>query len=420
MNSKIATAFLSFGFLFSALLAYCSSAEQLKVKKSGFYGPQKISRGKTAPPQGKEEVSAFISHNPRFRKIIGGDFKISIGSFETVWSLEPDNYDKDKSGKAIIRMRIGGLRPLEFCEVPPEITDFDKIGDLAKYKYNRLATMFFTNVGCNPHSRKEGSFPANLRQGEIIILRDDEKCIAIKTIGFRPVYGSPEEVPDFYGQQPGLARNSYKKDYEKYGLIPLWKSMTYEWKLLSSATSYHNTASAENYEVNQGISSAYFDTIDFTTVKEFKEHRIFAAGGRKEYFYIPGIDFSVRFSFTKSFEGEKLGYYLSLYYDVRLSLVEKAWMASLSRSEIDEIKDPSSYEFKAISNGIQYGLEDIGGGLGTRLYENSSNMLVILRIDNKYVAIRPLRIENDQVVYEWKYWPNTTRPSELAKTALNK
>ena len=410
MNTKNILFCVSFFSIFFVVCISCVLA-----------GGAKTNKKEPVPQQGKAEATRIQPKSPYQKSYRAGSFRVAMGNLKTGWEAG----DFRANEKKINIMRIGSIgKKIEFSLLPPEIDELNKIGNVNQYKFRSLTNVNLHGSGFSPANMKITCYYPRLMKNQIIVIRNEKECVAIKFVDLKPVYNSRSELPEYMRDGNWKEKYLYKDDSD----IPdIWKSVVYEWKYLSLETESIKTVSVESYEVKQGISKIHL-------MEKSPHYRVPSPGS----FYVPGIGYGVRFSFLKEWhesEGKDSkgqihpwkGYILSLSFDIESSfLVEEAYQGCASGA-LEDIKDPSKI-FEDHSLHLFFKIPEVGyandymiGGMGSPLNGSVPRPdITVLRLDNRYVAIKPLKIEGDQVTYEWKYWPNVIPSKELAKTALNK
>lgn len=304
----------------------------------------------------------------------GGDFRrFYVGSIQT--SLHGGNYSPrhytgpkysslDMSFNGSVDVECRDLRDQEGKSleyVLPYERHLDDIKDPRQYGYNRSLTP--------PKIKGMWSTPTEtIDLNQVIILKLRNKngtsdYAAIKPIEVEPQYKSSDDWPE----DKWLQSSNYKKwDWSK-GPIPVLERVVYEWKFWPSVPD------DEDYylEVKE------WQTAEMPILKEFE---------------IGGIKFRWQ-----------------LIFETELELRSQTPFQYVNNNYNKDVQNPSRYYFSEVHP----------GSLGLIRHKDIDTPTWILKIDAKYILIRPLKNNKNIVTYEWKYWPEILPVKKIPKTALN-
>jgi hypothetical protein len=356
-------------------------------------------------------VEVSVQHGPSFEPISTSVFKIASTTAiafneEIIWK---DGYVHQKSDKPCFRVDIG-VRTLEFCVLPEEVSDFDKIGDITQYKWRQL-TIPKIKEDVKVSSHYTITSYVMLLQNHVMLLRElgnPDKCVAIRPLEFKPKYKTWEETPRMmqYGWAdvtnkngkhiPAPGQPRFTETDKKAS--PVCKSVVFEWKRIHPGDNKEPLTSL-SYEITEGTASVQLS--EAVKIEDGKN----SYAVYPKFFRIPGVDNYADFSFSCT-DPES---WLDLDFHAAACFVEKAFIATTKKS-IDDI-DLSSldcYSFREIKGEKSY---DIVGGacLSTKNPER-----VILKLDDRCVVINTLKMENGQVAYKWKYGRIPVSETKLA------
>lgn len=324
-------------------------------------------------PIAKNPVPTVISGKDRAREAFlgihannGRPVGFNIGSIETSWT------GKNSYSIAIwIKKNAKDKKGLEFAL--PEESDLNKIKDPSQYEYQTQYEWRGPNIGVfptkttfTPKEKVISKLDVQVPLNEVIILKSGNTYAAIKPIAIEPKFKSSSDVPEW---------------------------MTYEWKFWSSVPEATVKIKTKTFE--ESLISKGWETTEVPISKEFE---------------IGGIKFTwqpvkKKQSLPKTMKVGKT-YYPAEKFLLTFQITDRT--SDIGYLNIDiYIQDPSRYSFFKSNN------------LGGHGWLEGNNSVLILKIGNRYIAIKPLKNKGDSITYQWKYWPEVP-PVELAKTALNK
>jgi len=325
-----------------------------------------------------------------------------VGSIETSW-------ESNRSGSIRIRIKKSEQKKgLQF--VLPEENDLSKIEDPSRYEYQNeyewRDSGIVTKDGYIPKERLMSRSLVLLNLNEVIILKSGNDYAAIKPIELEPKFKSPSDLP-----KENVLESWKRWDWERYGPIPIFVSMTYEWKfwpavkeykgkkiknrtfeeqLASKGWKFTETPLSEEFEIN-GIKFKW-EPIDKNQPKLPKELK-------NDKSYISPRQFKLRIDRNQVIEE-----------NFKLALADKY-------QSVRDLQNPLQYNFHESKNSQNIPTTGIG-------WIKNSWWTLFLKTDNNVIAIKPIKEKSGSVAYAWKFWSEIT-PSEnpdknLNKTALNK
>jgi hypothetical protein len=369
---------------------YCSHSPFEGIKNPDSLAKDSIN---TAPGNGKKLADTQAISGTG--KALGGNMgfqpgsekstRINFGLIQTMWT--PRTKDS-------VRIWLGlSQKPLQFALLDDE-NDLGNVNDPSQYEYRYSQKQKKTVI--DKIIDKRGNVLTHEDDitsdrdvvapfDRIAILKLDNAYVAIKPVSLELRYKSVGEIP------MALQKN-WKKYVDKGEVPPIYDFMIYEWKYWPKAA-LPNKVPAQKAEGKEAW-------------------KISAVPIGKE-FLIGDTSFSWEEIPEKQQSPQKTRDKFWLKFVV--SPTDKDGYVGHAPDCVNtNILNPSKYDFRNLRHGENQTTTNFGN-----IWDKTNDYVLVLKIGEKYIAIKPLEERRGWIQYKWKYWPNAIQPNELAKTANN-